>query len=238
MYLFFDTETTGLPLNWKAPVTNTSNWPRMVQLAWLHYDANGKLLDSGNHIIRPEGFSISLEATKIHGISTEKALAEGEALAVAGDPVAARAGLARAELRAVVGQRHVRPLDDVQHAEAAGRRLPHVDGALVDPVRRERERARRALPHEAARAEPVDLERRRLIRRRESDRGPCGRRDGGALGGGHRGRNPRRGPAARSRTPSPGRAVLRDRCATPATRPPAAPSRGTAPPTRRRSRTH
>jgi len=30
MYLFFDTETTGLPRNWKAPVTDLDNWPRMV----------------------------------------------------------------------------------------------------------------------------------------------------------------------------------------------------------------
>jgi hypothetical protein len=29
MYLFFDTETTGLPKNWKAPVTDLNNWPRM-----------------------------------------------------------------------------------------------------------------------------------------------------------------------------------------------------------------
>ncbi len=81
MYLFFDTETTGLPLSWKAPVTNTSNWPRMVQLAWLQFDAKGILMASGNHIVCPEGFSISSEAAKIHGITTEKARLTGEALA-------------------------------------------------------------------------------------------------------------------------------------------------------------
>jgi len=37
MYLFFDTETTGLPKNWKAPVTDLNNWPRLVQLAYLFY---------------------------------------------------------------------------------------------------------------------------------------------------------------------------------------------------------
>jgi hypothetical protein len=37
MYLFFDTETTGLPKNYKAPVTDLNNWPRLVQLAWLFY---------------------------------------------------------------------------------------------------------------------------------------------------------------------------------------------------------
>lgn len=80
MYLFFDTETTGLPQNWKAPVTNTANWPRMIQLAWLQYDFNGHLLASGNHIVRPEGFTIPWDAVKVHGITTEKALSVGEPL--------------------------------------------------------------------------------------------------------------------------------------------------------------
>ena len=38
MYLFFDTETTGLPRNWKAPVTHLNNWPRMIQIAWIACD--------------------------------------------------------------------------------------------------------------------------------------------------------------------------------------------------------
>ncbi len=80
MYLFFDTETTGLPLKWKAPVTDTANWPRLVQLAWLQYDARGVLLSSGNQIVRPNGFTISTDAARIHGITTEIALAKGEML--------------------------------------------------------------------------------------------------------------------------------------------------------------
>ena len=27
MIFFFDTETTGLPRNWKAPITDIDNWP-------------------------------------------------------------------------------------------------------------------------------------------------------------------------------------------------------------------
>ena len=77
MYLFFDTETTGLPKNWKAPVTDTNNWPRMVQLAWLAYDSQGNRLEAKDYIIRPEGFTIPIEASRVHGISTEKALTEG-----------------------------------------------------------------------------------------------------------------------------------------------------------------
>lgn len=80
MYLFFDTETTGLPKNWKAPVTDTSNWPHMVQLAWLVYDTNGIQLSEGNYIIKPEGFSIPDDAARIHGISNDRALREGAPL--------------------------------------------------------------------------------------------------------------------------------------------------------------
>lgn len=80
MYLFFDTETTGLPRNWKAPVTDLNNWPRLVQLAFLYCDQDGNKISGGDYIIKPEGFSIPVEASRIHGISTEKALNEGHSL--------------------------------------------------------------------------------------------------------------------------------------------------------------
>lgn len=77
MYLVFDTETTGLPRNWTAPVTDLNNWPRVVQLAWQFYDDRGILLGEANRIIRPDGFIIPGEAAMVHGISTEKAMKEG-----------------------------------------------------------------------------------------------------------------------------------------------------------------
>jgi DNA polymerase III subunit epsilon len=80
MYLFFDTETTGLPKNWKAPVTDLNNWPRLVQLAYLFYDKDGNKISDGNHIIKPNGFVIPKDAAKIHGISTEMANQEGKAI--------------------------------------------------------------------------------------------------------------------------------------------------------------
>ncbi len=43
-YLFFDTETTGLPANYKAHFTDVHNWPRVVQLAWMLADDEGKVL--------------------------------------------------------------------------------------------------------------------------------------------------------------------------------------------------
>jgi len=73
MYLFFDTETTGLPINWKAPISDLKNWPRLVQLAFLFYDSRGNLLSSNDLIVKPDGFEIPIEASKIHGITNEKA---------------------------------------------------------------------------------------------------------------------------------------------------------------------
>ncbi|WP_321316315.1 3'-5' exonuclease [Labilibaculum sp.] len=77
MYLFFDTETTGLPKRWNAPVTDLDNWPRLVQLAWLLYDSRDNEIKRANRIIIPEGFIIPPEASKVHGISTQKAIDNG-----------------------------------------------------------------------------------------------------------------------------------------------------------------
>lgn len=77
MYLVFDTETTGLPKNYQAPLDDFSNWPRIVQLAWSLYDADGNHWETYNYIIKPNGFVIPDEAAKIHRITQERALAEG-----------------------------------------------------------------------------------------------------------------------------------------------------------------
>ena len=77
MYLIFDTETTGLPQNWKAPLTDFDNWPRMVQIAWQMHDEKGALIDVKNFIIKPEGYDIPYNAEQIHGISTERAQKQG-----------------------------------------------------------------------------------------------------------------------------------------------------------------
>ena len=77
MYLFFDTETTGLPKTYSASTSNLDNWPRVLQLASLLYDPSGVLLLSSSHIIKPEDFIIPEKATAIHGITNEKANKEG-----------------------------------------------------------------------------------------------------------------------------------------------------------------
>jgi DNA polymerase III subunit epsilon len=77
LYLFFDTETTGIPKNYKAPVSDLKNWPRLVQIAWLVTDENGAEISSAEHIVKPNGFAIPSDAAKIHGITTDIALARG-----------------------------------------------------------------------------------------------------------------------------------------------------------------
>ena len=74
MYLIFDTETTGLPKKWNAPLTDSENWPRCVQLAWqLHrfkWSFSYQIIVT---LIKPENFNIPFESEQIHGISTELA---------------------------------------------------------------------------------------------------------------------------------------------------------------------
>lgn len=80
MYLFFDTETTGLPKRWNAPVTDVENWPRLVQLAWIMCKDNGEVAECCNSVIRPDGFVIPAEVSRIHGITTQMALEQGREL--------------------------------------------------------------------------------------------------------------------------------------------------------------
>lgn len=77
MKIFFDTETTGVPRNYKAPTTDLDNWPRLVQIGYIVYD----VLDGGEwtefvtweSIVKPEGFVIPESVSKIHGITQEMA---------------------------------------------------------------------------------------------------------------------------------------------------------------------
>jgi len=77
MYLIFDTETTGLPRNWNAPITDTDNWPRCVQIAWQQHDEWGNLIVAKDYLIKPDGYDIPFDAEKIHGISTDLAIEQG-----------------------------------------------------------------------------------------------------------------------------------------------------------------
>ena len=80
MYLIFDTETTGLPKNWNAPITDVDNWPRCVQIAWQLHDEMGRMISHEDYLIIPENYKIPYDAEQIHGISTDLALKQGRPL--------------------------------------------------------------------------------------------------------------------------------------------------------------
>lgn len=78
MYLFLDTETTGLPLDWKAPVGQLDNWPRIVEIGWILTDKDGQEIESETIILKPDGFKIPVDASAIHGITNEIANEKGQ----------------------------------------------------------------------------------------------------------------------------------------------------------------
>jgi DNA polymerase-3 subunit epsilon len=88
MYLVFDTETTGIPRNHDAPASDIGNWPRLVQIAWLLADDEGREIRSQAFIIRPDGFVIPDSATRVHGIDTQAARQLGVAVTSALDAFA------------------------------------------------------------------------------------------------------------------------------------------------------
>ena len=66
MYLFLDTETTGItPEN------------RIVSICWSLYDTDGDELTSEYNIIYPDSFTIPSGAAAIHGITTTVACVRG-----------------------------------------------------------------------------------------------------------------------------------------------------------------
>jgi DNA polymerase III subunit alpha len=100
MYLIFDTETTGLPKRWDAPITDTDNWPRCIQIAWQLHDAMGNCIESQDYLVQPDGFNIPYDAEKIHGISTELAQEQGIPLI----EVLEKFNIALSKTKFVVGQ--------------------------------------------------------------------------------------------------------------------------------------
>lgn len=74
--MFFDTETTELP-EWKLPSEHATQ-PHLCQFtAILCEDRMENEIDYADMLIKPDGWTIPPELTKLHGISHERALADG-----------------------------------------------------------------------------------------------------------------------------------------------------------------
>ena len=69
--LVFDTETTGLPTERNASITETEKWPHIVQLSYVLYDTDmKKMILCKDHIISIDPtIEITEGSIAIHGIT-------------------------------------------------------------------------------------------------------------------------------------------------------------------------
>jgi DNA polymerase-3 subunit epsilon len=72
--MIYDSETTGIPA-WNLPSEDLRQ-PHIVELAVILANREG-VLERWSAIVKPEGWTIPADVAKIHGITTEKAFAEG-----------------------------------------------------------------------------------------------------------------------------------------------------------------
>lgn len=79
-YMFFDTETSGLPRQMDAPVARLDNWPRVVQLAWILTDFQGRVISERQFLIRPGQWRMQPGALRVHGITLRHARQHGRPL--------------------------------------------------------------------------------------------------------------------------------------------------------------
>ena len=82
--LIFDTETTGLPPR-NTPTNQTDKWPHVVQLSWVIYNDDTKVVEEEKDYIISLGthITISPESIAIHGITSELSRAKGVSMDVA-----------------------------------------------------------------------------------------------------------------------------------------------------------
>lgn len=67
MYLIFDTAAAGKPKSFKAEVSDTFNWPRLIHISWIQLGKDLKPIEDHNYLIKPEGFTLTQElADKAH----------------------------------------------------------------------------------------------------------------------------------------------------------------------------
>jgi DNA polymerase-3 subunit epsilon len=84
MYLVFDTETNGLPKDYKAPMTDVDNFPRIIQFGYVVFSDSGEIVKEYQSLIYPDGWVIPNEKFwRDNGFTTERNFAEGVDIKVA-----------------------------------------------------------------------------------------------------------------------------------------------------------
>ena len=79
MYFLWDTETTGLPKTRQPNYKDLDAYVdcRLVSICWIILDENYETVSTKYHVIKPNGFIIPEDATKIHGITHDFATETG-----------------------------------------------------------------------------------------------------------------------------------------------------------------
>ena len=79
MILVLDTETTGLPKNWKKSYKYVNNWPRVIELAWQLYTDDGELIEEASDLVEPDGWTMPTgEFWQKYGFTQERNETEGK----------------------------------------------------------------------------------------------------------------------------------------------------------------
>ena len=77
--IVFDTETTDLPADQNAPISDSSKWPYIIQLSFMVFDTETKeILEYSDHIIQLDNtVEISPGSIAIHQITAQRSQNEG-----------------------------------------------------------------------------------------------------------------------------------------------------------------
>jgi DNA polymerase-3 subunit epsilon len=77
--LIFDTETTDLPADQNAPISDSSKWPYIIQLSFMVFDTKTKeILEYSDNIIQLDTtVEISPASIAIHQITAQRSQTEG-----------------------------------------------------------------------------------------------------------------------------------------------------------------
>ena len=79
-YMIFDASGAGRPKTFKAPVTDTFVWPRLVHLSWIILGEDLKPIKDYNYIVLPEGYSFDEDKLKFCHIDEEDVQKKGAKL--------------------------------------------------------------------------------------------------------------------------------------------------------------
>jgi DNA polymerase-3 subunit epsilon len=77
--LVFDTETTGLPKGYNPSILETDKWPHIIQLSFIVYDTDSRVIVSihDNIVSIDDSVELTEDSVKMHNITRERSKQEG-----------------------------------------------------------------------------------------------------------------------------------------------------------------